>query len=103
MCWCGSRYVGKTTEGLEGRIRQRIPSYLNQPGKAKDRIPASARGEHLACNGECLAKFDQSQFAIILATACTSTKLDTLEALYIKKFTPDSCKQKDFVTKLHLL
>ena len=101
MCRCGSQYVGKTTQRLEARIEQHIPSYLNQPSKAKDRIPASAIGEHLAYNGECLDKFDRSQVTI-LATARTQTKLDTLEALYIKKLTPDLCKQKEFVTKLHL-
>ena len=88
MCRYGSRYVGKTTHRLEARIGQRIPSYLNQPGKAKDWIPASAIGEFLACNGECLDKFDSSEFTS-LATARTQTKLDTLEALYIKKLTQD--------------
>ena len=48
-----------------------------------------------------LDKFDRSQFTI-LATARTQTKLDTLESLYIKKLTPDLCKQKEFVTKIHL-
>ena len=60
MCRYSSWYVGKTTQRLEARIGQHIPSYLNQHGKAKDRIPASAIGEHLAYNGECLDKFDHS-------------------------------------------
>ena len=99
-CRYGCRYVCKTTQRLEARIKQHIPAYLYKPGNQKN-PPASAIGEHLAANTACLDAFNYKQFTIP-ATARNQSKLDTLEALFIKKLTSDSCKQKEFVTTLHL-
>ena len=100
-CRCGCRCVGKSTQRLEARIKQHISAYLFKPGNQKN-PPASAIGEHLAANTACLNAFNYKQFTIT-ATARNQSKLDTLEALFIKKRTPDLCKQKEFVTTLHLL
>ena len=32
-CRCGSRYIGKTIQRLEARIKQHIPAYVLEPGK----------------------------------------------------------------------
>ena len=45
--------------------------------------------------------WDRKQFTILTVTR-TQSKLDTLEALLIKKYKPDLCKQKEFVCSLHL-
>ena len=90
---------------LDARIRQRVPAYLTHPAedkrKDKDKTPASAIGEHLVKNLECLDSFDRDRFTT-LAAACTETKLYALEALYIKTLSPELCKQKEFVANLQL-
>ena len=123
-CRCGSRYIGKTIQRLEARIKQHIPAYVLEPSKKakkttkkqkkkendqKDeeeeeeehKAPDSAIGEHLVANVGCLNVYDRKQFTV-LTVARTQSRLDTLEALLIKKFKPDLCKQKQFVCSLHL-
>ena len=120
-CRCGSRYIGKTIQRLEARIKQHIPAYVFEPGKKtkkkttkqkkkendqkeeeeeeeERKAPDSASG----CKRWLPQRtYDRKQFTV-LTTARTQSKLDTLEALLIKKFKPDICKQKQFVCSLHL-
>ena len=125
-CRCGSRYMGKTIQRLEARIKQHIPAYVLDPSKKakkktkkqkkkendqqdeeeeeeeeEHKAPDSAIGEHLVANVGCLNAYDRKQFTV-LTVARTQSRLDTLEALLIKKFKPDLCKQKQFVCSLHL-
>ena len=115
-CQCGSRYIGKTIQRLEARIKQHIPVYVLEPSKnAKKRTkkqqkkendqkdeeeeeerkaPDSATVEHLVANVGCLNAYDRKQFTV-LTVAQTQSKPDTIEALLIKKFKPDLCKQNN--------
>ena len=112
-CRCGSRYIGKTIQRLEARIKQHIPAYVLEPSKKakkktkkqkkkesdqKDedeekeeeeerKAPDSAIGEHLVANVGCLNVYDRKQFTVLTVhVARTQCRLDTLEALLIKKF-----------------
>ena len=107
-CRCGLRYVGKTTQRLDTRIRQHVPNTLREKPtsgqKTKEKTKAkqdSAIAQHLLTNVQCLDAFDKSLFRII-SKARTHTILHTLEALYIKHLKPELCKQLEFVKSLHL-
>ena len=91
-CRCGSRYVGKTTQRLENRIQQHLPSATKS---------SSAIGEHLLRNPDCLDKFDRSMFSIV-CKARTESVLHDLELMFIKSIKPDLCKKMQFVKVLHL-
>ena len=61
QCRCGSRYVGKTTQRLETRMKQHAPAALIEKRLSKD--PTSASGEHLVTNAQCLDEFDSASSA----------------------------------------
>ena len=105
-CQCGGQYIGKTIQRLEARIKQHIPAYVLEPGKnakkkttqpkkkenndkeegeEEHKAPDSSIGEHLVANIACLNAYDWKQFTI-LTVGRTQSKLDTPEALVIKKF-----------------
>ena len=100
-CRCRARYVGKTTQRLEARIKQHVPANLRKKVNNTDKNVDSAIGRHLLSNVNCLDVFDKSLFRIV-HRARTSTILHILEALYIKHLKPDLCKQVEFVKSLHL-
>ena len=52
-CRCGSRYVGKTTQRLEARIKQHVPAVLTKT----TRTPTSAIAEHLRRKTVCRENF----------------------------------------------
>ena len=85
-------------EEEEGEQREKEEEEEEEESKAAD----SAIGEHLVANVGCLNPFDRKQLTI-LTVAWTQTKLNSLEALLIKKLKPDLCKQKEFVCSLHIL
>ena len=88
-CRCGSRYVGKTTQRLENRIKQHLPSSstLTNANK-KSTKNSSAIYEHLCKNPDCFDKYDKSLFSVV-CKACTESVLHVLEALYIRSLKPD--------------
>ena len=99
-CWCGHQYVGKTTQRLEKRIKQHLPSVLTsrtRPCKESD----SAIGQHLALNASCLDHFSWNMFSIV-CKARTESILHVLESLYISKIKPQLCKQMSLVKTLQL-
>ena len=96
-CRCGSRYVGKTRQGLEARMKQHVSAVQAKTA----RITTSAMGEHLFQNAACLDNFDHKMFTIV-CRARSESVLHVLEALYIKKIKPDLCKQMEFVKCLYL-
>ena len=113
-CHCDSRYVGRTAQRLQDRIKQHVPKWLRQhtashqvqPNRAcKRKQPApecdSAIGQHLLENDQCAANYNDDQFSI-LNIARSLFLLSLLEASYIKVRRPNLCKQKKFVCTLKL-
>ena len=112
-CHCDRRYVGRTSQRLQGRIKQHVPQWLRQQlirprrsqphrlCKRNDTKPDSATGQHLLDNGQCALNYDDKRFSI-LAAARSSFHLNLLEAAYIKTWRPVLCRQKEFVYTLKL-
>ena len=113
-CHCDSRYVGRTSQRLQDRIKQHVPVWIrqgktvqrDQPGRACKRrgtVPEcdSAIGQHLLENELCTANYSDTHFKI-LATARNLFHLSLLEAAYIKTTRPILCRQKEFVYTLKI-
>ena len=106
-CYCDSRYVGRTSQRLQDRIKQHVPQWLRQQltrpcrsqphgsCKRNDTKPDydSAIGQHLLENDQCALNYDNKRFSI-LATARSSFHLNLLEAAYIKTQRPVLCREK---------
>ena len=115
-CHCDSRYVGRTSQRLQDRIKQHVPQWLrqqltrprrSQPYRSCKRNNAkpvcdSAIDQHLLENDQCALNYDNKRFSI-LATARSSFHLNLLEAAYIKTQRPGLCRQKEFVYALKTL
>ena len=113
-CHCDSRYVGRTAQRLQDRIKQHVAKWLrqhtasqrmqtNRACKRKQPAPEcdSAIGQHLLENDQCAANYNDDQFSI-LDTARSLFHLSLLQASYIKVRRPNLCKQKEFVYTLKL-
>ena len=117
MCHCDSRYVGRTTQRLQERIKQHVLKAIRQKNtltqkqgahrsqptrtqpnrkrKAKSKTqfePESVLviGQHLLESNQCARNYSGSQFKI-LTTARSQYRLSPLEAVYISR------KKKRFV------
>ena len=114
VCHCDSRYVGRTSQRLEERIKQIPKSITNsptphicqslpRPGKATSprQFHESAIGQHLLDNAECALHYNKDKFSV-LARAPTSFHLSALEATFIESLNPLLCKQKEFVYSLKI-
>ena len=103
QCRCDCRYVGKTTQHLETRIKQHVPCSARLAIQAgKKPVTSSAICEHLTANPECAKEFSSAKFSV-LHKARNRAMLDMLEAVCITTREPELCKQMQFVKKLHLL
>ena len=114
-CHCDSRYVGRTSQQLQNRIKQHIPKWLQQQAKLPTRSRPgrscklkrnnpdcdSAIGQHSLDNKQCAANYNDKCFKIF-AMARNSFHLCLLEATFIKTRYPVLCKQKEFVYTLKL-
>ena len=111
-CHCDSRYVSRTAQRLQDRIKQHVPKWLRQhtasqrvqPNRACERKQLtpecdSAIGQRLLENDQCAAKYNDDQFSI-LDTARSPFHRSLLEASYIKARRPNLCKQKEFAYTL---
>ena len=98
LCGCGSAYYGRTSRGLVVRSREHVPKWLIQGQQGRSR---SAVTSHLLeCN--FLNSVDLSQNFSVVCCARNDRLLRILEALHIKRFRPDLCKQKDLIIDLLL-
>ena len=125
---CDSRYIGRTTQRLQERIKQHVPKAIrqkttltqeqeihrsqptgNQPNKkckAKRKTQFepesdSAIGQHLLESNQCARNYSDSRFKI-LTTARSQFYLSLLEAVYTSWKKSDLCEQKQFVFTLQL-
>ena len=117
LCHCDSRYVGRTSQRLQQRIKQHVPKTILQEHISQHRSTLarsckpirsfkaetsfSAIGQHLLQNPTCALKYNDNKF-FVLARGRTSFHLFTLEATYIKTSKPNLCKQKEFVYGLKI-
>jgi len=117
VCHCDSRYryISRTSQRLEERIKQHIPKLItNSPtphirqspphlGKdtSRQQFHKSAIGQHLLDNAQCALHYNEDKFSV-LARARTSFHLSTLEVTFIKSLNPLLCKQKEFVYSLKI-
>ena len=117
LCHCDSRrYVGRTSQRLQQRIKQHVFKTILQELISQDRSTLarsckpirsfkaetsySAIEQHLLQNSTCAREYND-KFSI-LTRGRTSFHLFTLEATYIKTSKPNLCKQKEFVYGLKI-
>ena len=115
-CHCDSRYVGRTSQQLDDRIRQHVPKFITtgqipnshnistRSGKSSASVmfSESAIGHHLLDNPICAQNYTDKKFTT-LSFGRSSLHLCALEAVYIKSCKPNLCRQKEFVCNLKLL
>ena len=119
-CHCDSRYVGRTSQRLQDRIKQHVPKSIRSGISSQKRIlpsrdcksssppltqsPASdsSIGTHLLQNPDCAQHYDDNMFSI-LAIGRSPFHLSALEATFIKTSNPILCRQKEFVYSLQVV
>ena len=71
VCRCDCRYIGRTSQRLQDRIKQHIPKAIrNQTQPDRDLFRSnptstSAIGQHLLNNEKCASYYDDNQFSIL--------------------------------------
>ena len=113
-CRCEARYVGRTTQRLEDRIKQHVPTSIRKKTHIEREQPPrgcktcnaqikcdSAIGQHHLENPECAKLYTDDKFRII-GQARSSFHLGVLESVHIKTQNPVLCGQKEFVFSLGL-
>ena len=116
VCHCDSRYVGRTSQRLEKRIKQHVPRSIANPPASPNRqslsrackanrrpqqFHESSIGQHLLDNAQCALHYSNEKFSIF-AWGRSSFHLSALEATFIKFLNPLLCKQKEFVYSLKI-
>ena len=116
VCHCDSRYVGRTSQRLEERIKQHAPRSIANPRASHNRqslslsckanirpqqFHESAIGQHLLDNAQCAFHYNSEKFSI-LARGRFSFHLSALEATFIKSLNYLLRKQKEFVWSLKI-
>ena len=114
-CHCDSRYVGRTSQRLQDRIKQHVPKSIRTGQSSQDRSQLSrsckltnnvsscesAIGQHLLDSPACASEYNDKRFSI-LASGRSSFHLAALEATFIKTSRPNLCRQKQFVYVLKI-
>ena len=116
VCHCDSRYVGRTSQRLEERIKRHVPRSIANPLASHNRqslsrsckanirpqqFHESSVDQHLLDNARCALHCNNDKFSI-LARGRSSFHLSALEATFIKSLNPLLCKQKEFVYSLKI-
>ena len=113
-CHCDSRYVGRTFQRLQDRIKQHVPKSIRSCSSSQKRLLSTRRcksstqtntqslasdsaiGLHLLQNPTCAQHYNDSRFSI-LAQGRSSFHLSALEATFSKISNPALCQQNEFV------
>ena len=121
-CHCDSRYVGRTSQRLQDRIKQHVPKSIcygtsspkrdlrfckcKYSSKSTTQIQSlthdSAIALHHLRNPTYAQHYDDSTFSA-LAKGRSPFHLSALEATFIKTSNPILCRQKEFVYNLKIL
>ena len=117
---CDSRYVGRTSQRLLGRIKQHVPKSIRSCSSSQNRLLLARRCKsstqtstqslasdsairlHLLQNPTCAQHYDDSRFSI-LAQGRSPFHLSALEVTFIKTSNPALCRQKKFVYSLKIV
>ena len=102
VCHGDSRYVGRTSQRLQKRIKQHIPKFTistnrkSLPRRCKAnssprQFHESAIGQHLVGNSEWTSHYNDDKFSI-LDRGRSLFHLSALETTFIKSLTPILCK-----------
>ena len=117
VCHCDSRYVGRTSQRLEERIKQHVPRSIANPPTSHNRqslsrsckantrpqhFHESAIGQHLFDSAQCAFHYNNNNKFSNLARGRSSFHLSTLEATFTKSLNTPLCKQKEFVYSLKI-
>ena len=107
-CGCEARYVGRTMQRLEDRIKQHVPTSIRKKSNTIREQPPrlcknnnskinceSATGQHLLTNPECAKTYTDDTFRII-GQGRSSIHLSVLESVYIKTQNPVLCDTERF-------
>ena len=114
VCRCECRYVARTSQRLQNRIRQHVPKTIRnktnqeriQPTR-KNKINSStpicdsAIGTHLLKHPNCALHYSDDQFSILSKTR-SEFHLVVLESIHITSSKSALCRQKEFVYRLKL-
>ena len=119
-CHSDSRYVGRTSQRLQDRIKQHVLKSIRSCSSSQKRLlPAcrcrsttqtntqslasdSAIGLHLLQNPTCAQHYDDSRFSI-LDQGHSPFHLSALEVTFIKTSNPALCRQKEFEYSLKIV
>ena len=96
VCRCSLKYIGRTCQRLEVRIRQHVPRVILTKGRQISRHSQemdSAIGEHLLTINSCRISYEDDCFSVLDRTG-DKIHLNVLEAIYITKSPPAPlCRQ----------
>ena len=103
-CRGSSTYIGRTSQRLEVRIRQRATRGILNWGcliSGLSQAMDSAIGEHLLAINNCRTIYEDDCFSVLHRTK-DKVQLNILEAIYIALDHPSLCRQRSSHT-LHIL
>lgn len=96
-CSCGANYIGRTTQRLDMRNKQHVPTKIRNHTLPFDGLVpntySSAICEHLLKNRRWAVKFSVDWFTG-LSRSHSSFHLKVLESIYIGSRRPSQCKQQ---------
>ena len=115
VCYWDSRYVGRTSQNLQERIKQHVPRPIRNHHSSKNgsnfsrackrpqiiAIVSTIR-QHLLENISCASQYSDAKFSI-LARGRTSFYLSTLELNFIKSFQSNLCRYNEFLYSLKVI
>ena len=119
-CHCDSRYVGRTFQRLQDRIKEHVPKSIRSCSFSQKRLLSARRcksfiqtntqtlasdsavGLHLLQNPTSAQHYDDSRFSI-LAQGRLTFHLSALEATFIKTSNRALCLQKEFAYSLKIV
>ena len=112
VCHCNSRYVGRTSQRFQERIKQHIPKFSisssrkSLPHRCKAsshsrQFHESAIAQHLLDNPVCASTYSDDKFSI-LARHRSLFHLFALKATFMKSLKPILCEQKEFLYSLKI-
>lgn len=104
-CTCGCSYIGRTSRCLRERVTEHMPQWLNTVVKRPPRAtktPSSSITRHLqSCKSFVDTKSSTDCFKVMYRPT-SFTSLQVIEALLIKRLSPELCTQKETVISLLL-
>ena len=93
QCCCNATYIGCTSQCLEVRVKQHVPSDIcNRTTSGHSKQLNSVICEHLNAINSGVVNYNDECF-VVLHRAKTKQHLVILEALYILLYRPTLCKQ----------